>query len=264
MKSCLGANWNLATSLLDNFCKTHRSNKEKNIYTAYTSFCHAGIFDNYAIAELLLSIDDESYTYIFDEFNELPSQGVLLNLFSGSGRLIKEIANQGILNCFSCVYNVDSSQQMIEFEKEHFKIDGMQFLCEDILNISPRTIAYNLAVCHCGIRYVEPIYYSKLADILLKSKKDRTSRCILTEIDEKFVKLFMDVLIQKCIKFQSKKTFVRVQRNTTLYLAYIYYKTNLYFQDIVNNISFIHNKDVKAILQEISGYKMVNMNIILF
>jgi len=242
----------------------HRCNKKKNIYTVYTSLCHAGIFDNYTIAELLLSIDDESYSYVFDEVNALPSQGVLLNIFSGSGRLIKEIANQGMLNYFSCVYNVDSSQQMIKFEKEHFKIDGMQFLCEDILNISPRTIAYNLAVCHCGIRYVEPFYYSKLVDILLESKKDRSSRCILTEIDEKFVELFMDALRRKCVKFQSKKTFVRVQRNTTLYLAYIYYKTDFYFQDIINNISFMYNKDVKAILQEIAGYKSINMSIILF
>lgn len=263
MGDVLEAKQSSAITLLEEFCSVHRNAKIDDIRTAYLPICHAGVFDNSAVAELLLSIQDESYVYI-DELDNIAEQSVLLNLFSGSGRLIRELLDRDLLRYFDTVYNVDRSLPMIEFSKMNFQIECLKFICGDILTVEMGNAAYDLAICHCGLRYVESDYYLELATILRNLKRSCSSCCIVTEIDESFISLFAHALKQSGTVFQWRKRRVKVQRNTTLYLSHIYYETDLQFKTIINELSLMQEASVQDILRDTAGYKIVDMNMLLF
>lgn len=259
----LKAKQSSAITLLDEFCSAHRNAKIADICTAYLPICHAGVFDNSAVAELLLSVQDESYAYI-DELDNIAEGSVLLNLFSGSGRLIRELLDRGLLRHFDAVYNVDRSLSMIEFSKKNFQVECLKFICGDILTVEMGNAAYDLAVCHCGLRYVKPDCYLELATILRNLKRSCSSCCIVTEIDESFISSFAHVLKQSGTVFQWKKRRVEVQRNTTLYLSHMYYETDLQFKTIINELSLMQEVSVQDILRDTAGYKIADMNMLLF
>lgn len=236
---------------------------EDNVFAAYIFLCQNGIFDNATVSELLLSIRDESYAYL-DTLDDIPEQSVLLNLFSGSGRLMRELIEKNMLKKFRIVYNLDSSSQMLEFEKRHFNMDNIEFICTDILCVESSNFNYDIAVFHCGLRYINIKNYTKLVDILLKLRSSNNSRCIVTEIDERFIKEITAVLQQVGIAFKWERRKVTVQRNTALYLSYIYYEMNQKYRTIIDEIVWREKKSVHDILKEISGYKNVNMNILFF
>lgn len=252
-----------ASMLLKEFCAFHKRNKQNNVFTAYDFLCKNGIFNDTAISELLLSINDESYAYL-NNLNDIPEQSVLLNLFSGSGRLIRELNEKNMLRKFRIVYNLDCSAQMLEFEKRHFDMGTMKFICKDILHVKPSDFTYDIAVFHCGLRYINTSRYTKLVDILLNLKRSDKSSCIVTEIDERFIEELSTVLQQVGITFKWEKQKVTVQRNTALYLSYIYYETNQKFQTTIDEIVWREKRSVQDILKEISGYKNTNMNILSF
>lgn len=256
-------NQKYAVSLLNEFCSTHHKDKKNNIFTAYLFLCQAGIFDDFVIAEILHSIKDESYVYL-DKFDNIPEQSVLLNLFSGSGRLITEFIQRGILERFSIIYNLDRSSKMIEFAKKRFEIANMKFICKDIFAIGTTDITYDLAICHCGLRYLDTKCYLKLIDILLELRRSCNSYCVFSEVNESFIIEFSNALKQKNIKFQWEKEKVKIQRNTTLYLSYIYYRTDSRFREVINEISLQKSKSKQDVLKEIAGYKITEMNILFF
>ena len=252
-----------ASILLKEFCALHKKNKQNNVFTSYAFLCKNGIFHDTAISKLLLSIKDESYSYL-DTLDDIPEQSVLLNLFSGSGRLMRELIEKNILRKFRIVYNLDSSAQMLEFEKRHFDMENMKFICTDILHVKPNDFSYDIAIFHCGLRYINTNSYTKLVDVLLKLKRSNKSRCIVTEIDERFIEELSTVLQQVGIKFKWERRKVTVQRNTALYLSHIYYETNQKFQTTIDEIARKEKKLVQDILKETSGYKNTNMNILFF
>ena len=156
-----------ASNLLDLYCASHRSEKKENLYMSYRPISASNIFESKETSEILFSIQDEAYSYLRKVISTHNTQNTLLNIFSGSGRLIQELKQQKFLSYFREIYNLDKSKAMIAFEKTKFCGEQFHFLCEDILNLTQSDIRYDIAVCNCGIRYINPDDYGRLIDVLM-------------------------------------------------------------------------------------------------
>lgn len=264
MQTKLDKKYRLALDILEKFCKKHRTEKNNNIFSAYTSICNSGIFNNRTTAEILLSIHDETYDYAINEIKKYPKQGVLLNIFSGSGRLIYELKRNNLLENIDTIYNIDNSIEMIEFEKHIFNDHHIKYICKDILSMKGSKIKYNLAICHCGIRYIKHEDYANFINILLELKENNKSKCIISEVDYRFIEEIEEILYKKDIAFKNNKKTIRMHRNTTFYLSMLCYNINNDFKNTIDELSYSLNIKQYEILKEISGYKSAEINILTF
>ncbi|MBQ7594463.1 MAG: class I SAM-dependent methyltransferase [Synergistaceae bacterium] len=217
---------------------------------------------------MLFTIEDDTYNYLFDRdiniFCEDMKYDTLLNIFSGSGRLVKQLAHLGISRKFKTIYNIDSSREMIEFEKKFLHEDNTKFVCQNFFDIETSVYQYNAAVCHCGLRYVDKYEYDKFLKKLLVMKRDNFAKSIITEINDEIIGEIIRILDIEKIKFTHIRRLYHMQRNTTLYLSLKYYEDDKTFRELVSNISTQSKKHTGDILKEISGFKTSDMHIIIF
>ena len=258
----------IAKSLLTKFCATHRANKGSNIFSAYTKLFKSGTFNSTKIAELLFTIEDDTYSYLVDRdiniFYENMNYDTLLNIFSGSGRLVKQLAFYGISRKFKMICNIDSSREMIAFEKKILHEDNIKFICRNFWDIEPRIYKYSIAICHCGIRYIDVCKYNEFLKKLLIMKENDFSKCIVTEVSMEIIGELIRILELAKIEFTHIQKTYNMQRNTTLYLSLKYYDNNNTFRELINDISIKSKKNTGDVLKEISGFKISDMHIIIF
>ena len=267
MDSVLSSKRKQASEMLKNYCVEHCERKQSHVFSAYTDVLELNIFQCEAVAAMLYSISDESYSYFTNGLFSIPDHCRLLNLFSGSGRLIKEIYNHGLSQKFISIQSVDKSKIMINFQKRNF--DGLlyapvSFITSDVFDLSPDDVKNNIAVCHCGLRYINPRKYSKLLDIMLSSKINSESLSIISEFSNDFINLFRESLIKKAVSHKVDELLVTVQKNTTLYYAYIYYCSEKTFRLLVRDLALMEGLSEYEILKELAGYKKVKITTLIF
>jgi len=244
--------------LLDDYYKEiHNSN-------IHSYLMSNGIFENDFLPKALLNISDESYRYYIDYIITHNTIGVLLNVFSGSGRLIKELKAFDLLSSFSIINNIDISKNMISFEKKSFCDKNLNFYCNDILNFENNTITFDIAICHCGIRYITKEKLSKLIHVLLSQKRSNSSRCLVTESNLTAVKLFYKDLNSITSSYTIEKHIAPVHRNTRLYASIMLYKNSEEFKSIIDSLSSLYFSNSYSVLADISGYKTVEFFTFIF
>lgn len=225
--------------------------------------CNKSVFDDYRIAELLFHVSDESYNYFMDFTERIENGGYLLHLFSGSGRLINDLITNDLINKYSKVTNVDFSRVMIDFEKIKLKRTSAKYICQDVLNLNYDSINYDIAVCHCGLRYLQTKDYPILIDGLKKSKKTIDSKCLVVETKKTFVDCFCNDLGSYGCEYSLKTRDVFVQRNTLFYLAVILYQENNEFREIVSSLMG-RESNLYEMLIDLAGFKRTKLFIIKF
>lgn len=253
-----------AQKMLDNAKRAHKDAKQNNVFSAYNTLCRQGVFDNQHIAEVLFSIQDDSYAYIEEFIQGNCDNKVLLNVFSGSGRLFRILNEQSKLDEFESVYSVDSSPSMIEFQKTISDFKRVSYVCQDVLHVGNGMLLYDIAICHCGVRYLDPADYASFLTIMESCKRGRESICVLTEVDERIVFRIVSILNQMGLAHKHKAMNMRLQRNTSLYMAINMYRVDKGFHELINEIAAYQNLNLEQVLIHVSGYKEVAMHILSF
>lgn len=249
-----------AHQLLLNYCKKI---KDDNLMY-YQNICNLGIFCDDRIPVALLNTNDQSYQYYIDILKKHPKAKVLFNVFSGSGKFIHELEKNKLINHYSHIYNLDQSPVMINFEKKMFSNERLIYICENILNFDSKDINYDIAVCHCGIRYIHYKNYEKLIDVMWNAKKGINSKCVISESNEKLITSFIKILRKKNIFYTINKKKINVHKNTTFYISLLYFDTDNQFRSIIDHISKVEHTDYITILEKISGYKKCFMYFVEF
>lgn len=241
-------NFKIAFEMLDDYYE-----KTKNSIIYY-DIPASLTFSNIDISQALYSISDESYRYVLDNVKST-EYSTLFNIFSGSGRFIKELDKLNLLDNFSAIYNIDSSIEMISFEKSKFhNFDTIRFICEDFLNLNVYPSNKNLIVCHCGIRYLkEEQLYSFVQKI--KQLLTGNSVCFISETKKSIIDLLIDEINKSRLEYEFQEEDIIMHRNTKMYVAFWLYYNNKTFQLIINKISCQFNKLYYETLKEVSGYK---------
>lgn len=220
-----------------------------------------GIFAEITLAEILSEIKDESYDYVIEYILTCEDGLELLNVFSGSGRLLQELKARKILGRFSKIHCVDSSPAMIDFEKSRYKKDNIFFYCRDVLKWHD-DIQYDVAICHCGLRYIPLEDYDCFVETMQKLKRNNRSRCLLSETKYSIIEKMIDVLNKKNIPFSLRNKSIYVQRNSVLYDLFSLYKDNVNFKSVINTLMVNQQKRCSTILIELAGYKKTDMFIL--
>lgn len=245
----------LAFKILDDYYK-----KVRNRYV-YHEIIASTTFHSFDIANALYSISDESYKYVIDNI-KLSNYHTLINIFSGSGRLIRDLDDLHLVDSFNAIYNVDSSIEMINFEKTKLgDIDKIRYICTDFLNMDICPSDKNLIICHCGIRYLEKkqlyLFIQRIKRLL-----SGDSVCYITETTKSIIDLLINGIIKLNLVYELQEENIIMHRNTKMYVAFWLYNSNEYFQSIINEISYRYNKIYYEILKEVAGYKTAKLFIL--
>lgn len=226
----------------------------------YSYFEKTSTFSDEFVAQSLLSIEDQSYDYIFEYLNNRDYLN-LYNTFSGSGRLIKEIEKKSMIEHFNKIYNIDNSMNMINFEKKFFsKYKNINYICEDFIKQKPFVDYNSLMVCHSGLRYVED-QFAKLIN-KLSVFCSYNNDCIISETSKRIIDLFTNELDDKDIKYSYIEKNVIVHRNTKLYFAYLLLSSDLYFKRNIFDLSKSFGIDISDMIIAVSGYKKIKQYLI--
>ena len=226
----------------------------------YSYFEHTSTFSNETVAQTLLSIKDQSYDYVF-EYLKNHKYSNLYNAFSGSGRLITELNSNGMIDCFQNIYNIDSSVNMINFEKKIFSnYHNVNCICENFLS-QKIFIDYNsLLICHSGLRYVENNLIELISKLL--SFSSYNNDCIISETSTSIINSFITELKRQNVQYSCYEKEVTVHRNTRIYYAYLLLNSDLSFKKNVLDLSKSFDIDISKIIIDISGFKSVKQFLI--
>lgn len=226
----------------------------------YSFFEQTSTFSNESVAKTLLSIKDQSYDYVF-EYLKNHKYSNLYNAFSGSGRLIRELNSNGMIECFQNIYNIDNSINMINFEKKIFSnYHNVNCICENFLS-QKAFIDYNsLLICHSGLRYVENNFVELVNKLLTFSSYNND--CIISETSISIINLFITELGRQKAHYSCYEKEVTVHRNTRLYYAFLLFNDDFHFKKDILYLSKTYNIGIPDIMIDISGFKKVKQFLI--
>lgn len=228
----------------------------------YSFFMNEKTFKDRSVAKALLSIEDQSYDYLFDFLNK-EKYRYLYNTFSGSGRLINELVKKKTIDEFECIYNIDCSIEMINFERSFFsKYVNVDYICEDFVKGNIAFEENSIVICHCGLRYA--IYRLQSLVNSIEKIVSKNVKCLVSETNKQVIEEFISEINVKQIPYNFIEKIVKVQRNTKLYVAYILYDHDIQFRNDILKLSELLNLDISAIMIDVAGYKETKQYIIEF
>lgn len=242
------SNFKMAVKLLDNYYNLIKNND------IYSNILASGIFNDEDVSQALYSVNDESYKYIVKEMSSMEGF-TLINLFSGSGRFIKELSNLHLAEIFDSIYNIDSSIYMINFEKKQFQgNNSIKYICEDVLNVHFWDYKKKCIVCHCGVRYLKKqqlsAFVNKIKELLIKN-----SICYISETKLNLIDELINELGKYNLHCELEEKNIIVHRNTKLYVCFWLYRGDLVFKKHIDQIATQYREPYFKILTEVSGYK---------
>lgn len=259
------ASWLYINAVRDGLYRKHRENKEKDPYGEASLLMESKIFENSTLANVLgKDIHDESHSLIVEEvlssIDHTNSKRHLLHLFSGSGRLLWDLAKlRSPLHTHFKIFNVDLSKQMLCHIRENFQ------MVKDIFNIQANVShipfldnSVDIIICHGSLRYIPP---TKHSDVLAEILRVANAHCKIV-ISEGIYRIIEDIvrtLQQIGLSPTVKEKFVRRFRCSTFYILYRHYHQDALFQSHIDSLASINSTTCLRILTEMAGYTYDNM-----